>query len=822
MTGVLQDLRYGVRLLLKSPTYTAAAALSLALGIGANTTIFSLLNSVFLHPLPVSEPARLVSVFTTDARNTGGFNDFLPTSLPNFQDYRDHNAAFSGLVAHQGIPLSYANGSEAEQVAAEMVSADYFAVLGVSPALGRAFRQDEGVIGGTAPVVVVSHGFWVRRLGSDAGVVGRTITLNRQPFTVVGVAPEGFKGTNAIGAPALWVPFSLHKQLLSGFAAENFDNRRALLFNITGRLKPDVSIEQATAQMKTQASQLEREYPIPNKGRSVTLVPLTEATINPGFRGNAVLGGVMLMAVVALVLLIACANVANLLLARAAARQKEVAVRLSLGAGRGRLVRQLLTESLVLAAVSGLLGLLLAFWGRSLLWAARPPFLPEDALDLAFDLRVLSFTMGVSLATGLLFGIAPSWQASRPDLVMELKDRTSLPTGANRWLSARNVFVAAQVALSLVALVVGGLFVRSLGNAQKIDPGFDVARLFIVQFDLGSEGYDEARGRDFHRQVLERVRALPGVQAAAVTTNVPLFGGGFARSVFPEGRDASDPKNGVLVQLAAVSVDYFRTMGIVRLRGRDFTEADVPSTPLVVVVNEAAAKRFWPNEDAVGKRFAFFGEPGFNEVVGVVRDSKVNFIGEPPTPFIYTPMLQTYAPAAFLAVRTPGDPAALIASVRSNIRQVDRQLPLVLVSTLTDIFGQSLWPARMGAALLSIFGLLALVLAAIGIYGVTSYAVTQRTREIGVRMALGAQRASVVGLVFRQAVMLTIAGIVVGLAASLLLTGYLSSLLYGISGTDPVTFAAVTAMLAAIASVACFLPAWRASKVDPLRALRYE
>ena len=822
MNGLLQDLRYGVRLLFKSPTYATAAALSLALGIGANTTIFSVLNSVFLHPLPVAEPSRLVSVFTTDARNTGGFNDFLPTSYLNFEDYRDHAQVFSGLVAHQNIPLSLAQGGEAEQAAGEIVSGNYFALLGVTPTLGRAFRPEEDRVGDVSPVAIISDGLWKRRFGSNPAIVGQTITLNRRPVTVIGVAPQGFKGTNAFAAPAVWVPMALHKELLTGFFAENFDERRALLFNVTGRLKEGVSIEQAAAQMKTIASQLEHEYPVPNKGRGVTLVPLTQATINPGFRGVALLGGLVMMAVVALVLLIACANVANLLMARAAARRKEVAVRLSLGASRGRLVRQLLTESLVLATVSGAAGLLLALWFSNLLWAARPPFLPADALDLNVDGRVLSFTIVVSLATGLLFGLLPALQASRSDLAVELKDRTSLPTGATRWLSARNLFVSAQVALSLVALVAGGLFVRSLANAQRIDPGFDVGRLFMIRFDLGSQGYDQPRGQNFHRQVLERVRALPGVQAAAIADNVPLFGGGIARSVFPEGRDASDPKNGVLVQLGAVSTDYFRTYGIARLRGRDFAESDDAAAPRVVIVNEAAARRFWPDQDPIGKRFKFFGDTTFCEVAGLVRDSKVNFIGEPPTPFIYTPMLQTYAPAAVLSVRTAGDPAALIGSVRSNVQALDRQLPLANVTTLTDVFNQSLWPAKMGAALLSIFALLALVLAAIGIYGVTSYSVSQRTREIGLRMALGAQRSSVVSLVFRQALLLAAVGMAIGLVGSLMVTPVVVNLLFGVSATDPVTFAGVSALLLAVAAVACYLPAWRASKVDPLLALRYE
>jgi putative ABC transport system permease protein len=823
MKGILQDARYAVRLLVKSPVYTLAATMSLALGIGANTTIFSLVNGLFLHPLPVAEPARLAAVFTTDARNTGGFSDYLPTSAPNFEDYRDDNDVFTGLAAHQAVPVSVVYGhGEAEPAEGELVSSNYFAVLGVAPRLGRAFRPEEERPGDVAPVTVISDRLWKEHFGASPAVVGQTITINRQPFTIAGVAPPGFKGTDAFFAPALWMPMGVHAQVLTGFMAENFDSRRALLFDVTGRLKPGLSLQQATAHLKTLASRLEREYPVPNKGRSVALVPLAEATINPGVRGTALLGGTLLMFVVALVLLIACANVANLLLARAAARQKEFAIRLSLGASRGQLIRQLLTESLVLASVSGALGLLLAFWGRYLLWSSRPPALPADAIDLSFDARVLAFTAVVSLATGVVFGLVPALQSSRSDLVVNLKDRTSLPTGASRWFSARNLFVAAQVALSLVALVAGGLFLRSLAHAQRIDPGFDVARLFTLRFDLGSQGYDEPRGREFHRQVLERVRALPGVQAAALTDTVPLQGGSLARSVFPEGRDASDPKNGILVQLAAVSVDYFRTMGIQRMKGRDFTTADDAGAPRVVIVNEEAARRFWPGTDAIGKRFQFFGDMSFLEVVGVARNAKVNFIGEPPTPFIYTPLLQTYQPAAALVVRASGDPASLIASARAAVQRFDRQLPLVGAAPLTEVFAQSLWPARMGAAILSIFGLLALLLAAIGIYGVTSNAVAQRTREIGVRMALGAPRGTVVRLVFGQAMALAGAGMVVGVAASLMVAPAVSSLLYGVSATDGVTFGSVAGVLGMVAALACYLPAWRASRVNPVLALRYE
>jgi putative ABC transport system permease protein len=824
MSTLLQDLRYGTRLLVKSPGFTLVAALSLALGIGANTTIFTLVNAVLLNPLPVEDPSQLVSVWTTDERNQAGALGFLQVSPMNYKDLRDKNEVFSGLAGHTGLPLNITGGTgEPQQVFGEIVTGNYFGVLGAKPAIGRGFVPDEDQTPGAKLVCVVGYGEWQKRFGGDPSIVGRTISLNGQQFTVVGVMPKGFKGTNAIGAPAVWVPYMSYPQTTTGFFLELIrpDQRRGLVFNVTGRLKPGVSVRQAEANLKTIARQLEQEYPNDNKGRNVTLVPLAQATINPGFRGNIVAAGGLLMTIVALVLLIACANVANLLLARASARQREIAVRLSLGATRTQLIRQLLTEGTLLALVGGAAGLMLAYWAQNVLWSFRPPFLQADAIDIHPDARVLLFTLAVALATGVLFGLAPAIQASRPDLVVELKEKTSAPTGSRSPFSLRNILVAAQIALSLIALIGAGLFLRSLQNAQKINPGFDVERLATLSFDLGAQGYTEERGRQFQQRVLERAASVPGVQSATLASTVPLFAGGFARTVFLEGQDTSDRRSGRLVQITVASSHYLETLGIPLLRGRATSDIDQPNTPSAVVINETMAKRFWPDQDAIGKRFKFFGQDNFQQVVGIAKDSKYNFIGEDPTPYIYQATTQVYQPQLSLFVRA-ANAQALIGTVRGEVQQFDRNLPLTGVFTLDEIFDQSLWAPRMGAWLLAVFAGLSLVLAVIGIYGVMAYSVSQRTRELGIRMALGASRGDVVRLVVVQGLRLTITGVVIGLAVSLAVTRLVSTLLFNVSPTDLVTFIAVPALLALAALGASYLPAVRATRIDPIIALRYE
>ncbi len=821
MESLLQDLRFGARLLYKNPLLSIVAIISLALGISANTTIFSVFNAVFLHTLPAQRPEELVSVFTADARNTGQFMEFLQLSYPNYEDYRDRNQVFTGLAAQSFAALNLSSGGEPEQVFGVLVTGNYFDVLGVKAAIGRTFLPEEDAVEGKYPVVVLSNQLWKRRFGADRTLIGGEIVLNRRNFTVIGIAPEGFRGTFALGGPDLYVPMGMHEQVLADFALQQFHNRRALMFNVFGRLKPGVGLEQARVKLKTIASQLEMSYPKDNQARSVTLVPMLETLIDPAIRGQALLAGGMMMGVVGLVLLIACANVANLLLARAAIRQREIALRISLGAGRMRLVRQLLTESFLMAVIAGLLGLLLASWGRDLLWLMRPPFLDANALEVTLDGRVLFFTLALTLCTGLLFGLAPALQTSRIDLMWALKERTGRPVRGGRSLNLRNVLVMIQVALSLVALVAAGLFLRSLQNAQKINLGFENRNLLMMSFNLAGQGYEEARGRAFYEQVTAQVESIPQVKAAAIAS-APLFGGDIMRTVFVEGQDVTDARNGRLTALLRISPGYFEAINLPVLRGRAFTDRDRDGTPMVAIVNETMARRLWPGEEALGRRFRCFGETWVIEVVGVVRDAKYRTLGEEPMSFMYFPIFQHYTPNGTLHVRTAGDPEAVLSIVRGQVQAFDKTMPLVGVTTIGQVLDVILWAPRMGAALLAIFGLLALLLAAIGIYGVMSYSVTQRTQELGIRIALGAQPGDVLRLVLRQAGSILLAGGVLGLACALAVARLLGSLLFGMGGADLLSFAATMMILAAVSLLASYLPARRALRVDPVKTLRCE
>jgi predicted permease len=813
---MLHDLRYGLRMLVKSPAFTSIAALSLALGIGANTAIFSMVNVILLKPVPVSEPDRLVSVFMLDQRNPGN----LPFSHLNYKDVRDQNQVFSGMAAFTFAQLNWSNATESEQIPAQVVSGNYFSLLGVEPALGRAFAPEEDEK--ATPVVVVSHGFWERSLGSDPAIVGKTLTLNRTPFTVVGVGRRGFTGTLLGGGPSVWVPMSMHDVVQPNF--NWYEQRRGLFLFAVGRLAPDVSVDQASANLKTVFAQLEQAFPNDNKGRSAGAVSLLQARLNPqgidGDGGGVVQISMILMTVVGIVLLIACANIANLLLARANKRRREIAVRLALGANRLRLVRQLLTESTLLSLFGAALGLLLAQWLLGALIGADLPLPLPVGEEVSLDGRVLAFTAALAMATGLLFGLAPALQASRADVVPVLKNE-NVPMGdgrRGRLLGLRQVLVVAQIALSLVSLVAAGLFLRSLQGSQRIDPGFETSGVLVMNFNLGREGYTPERGQGFYREIAERVSTLPGVRRAAVAQSAPLDGG-LRRSVMPEGADTTT-QDRILVQVNSVSPGYLDAMGIPLKRGRDFVHTDEEGTPKVVIVNETMAARFWPGEDGVGKRFKFFGDDDFTTVIGIARDAKYNAVAEDPTPFIYQPLRQNYSPAAVLHVRA-GGAAGLAAAVRREVQQLDPTLSVFDIRTLEDQVSDSLGPLRINVILLSIFGLLALVLASVGLYGVASYSVTQRTREIGVRMALGAQSSTVLRLVLVRGLFLVAVGLATGVAVAFVLSVLIpADLLTNIGARDPLTFAATSALLGGVALIASFIPAWRATRIDPLIALR--
>ncbi len=814
-----QDLRYGARMLVKSPGFTAVAVVSLALGIGANTAIFSLINGVLFAPLPVADPATLVQVAMTDERNPGN----LPFSHLNFKDLRSENEVFSGMAAVSFAAVTYSTGGEAEQLAVQVVTSGYFSVLGIPPAMGRGFLAEEE--DHATPVAVISQGFWDRSLGRDPQVVGKTLVLNRIPFTIVGVARPDFTGTTLGAGPVAWVPMGMHAALQPGLD-EFYDQRRGLFLLAFGRLKSGVTVEQARANLQTIFGRLEAEYPADNKGRSATAMPLVEARLNPAGQGPNILVqiSVLLMTVVGIVLLIACVNVANLMLARATKRRREVAVRLALGARRARLVRQLLTESLLLAVLGGLAGLVAAYWTLQAIAGAPLPIPIRLDTSMALEPRVLVFTGVLAVVTGIVFGLVPALQASKADVVTVLKNELIASAGGRRgllgYLALRQVLVVLQVALSLIALVAAGLFLRSLQAQMQIDPGFQTSGVLVMTFNLGREGYTPERGELFYRDVVERVGAVPGVERAAIAQNAPLAGG-MARSVFPEGADTTT-RDRVLVQVNPIGPGYFEAIGIPILRGRGITAEDTTASPKVVVVNETMAERFWPDQDPLGKRFTFFGDPEYSTIIGVARGSKYNGVAEDPTPYIYEAIAQRYQPAVTLHIRGKGDAAALTPAVRRAVQDIDPSLSVFNVRTLAEQVSQSLAPLRMNAALLGVFGLLALLLASIGLYGVASYSVSQRTREIGVRMALGAQPASVLGLVLGHALVLVGAGLVLGLLAALAAAGVMRALVVGIDPRDPLTFGVTAAVVGAVALFATWFPARRATRIDPLIALRTE
>ena len=819
MQTLWQDVRFGARTLVKSPVFTLAAVVSLALGIGLNTTIFTIINSVFLNPLPVQRVSELAGVFTTDERNRTSFGTLIFTSYPNFEDYRDQNQVFTGLVAWSPpFGISVAVDGEPQPAVVEMVSGDYFDLLGIRPALGRWFRSDEDETPGRAPVAVLTSALWQRTFGSDPGVIGHTLTINGRPFTVIGVAPEGFRGVNSIFGPDLWVPTMMHRGILPAQFADAMDERRALIFNIAGRLKPGVTLGQAEAQLQTIGRALEQEYPEPNKGRNVALRPLAEATVFPGLRDPMLTGSLVLMTVVGLVLLIACSNVANLLLARAAARRQEIAVRQALGAGRLRLVRQLLTESLLLGLAGGGLGLLAAVWGGNVLWALRPQVAGINLIEPQLGGRVLLFTLAIALGTSVIFGLMPAVRASRTNMVDALKEETRTAGRSRRGVSLANALVVGQVALSLVALIAAGLFARSIQQAYAIDPGFETEHLAVLNMSPSQRGFDQGRAEQFYRDVRARVATIPGVERVSWASNLPLFGG-FLRSVFIEGRE-QDPENSAILTLTNnVDLEYFDAMDIARLRGRDFTEVDRTGAQPVAIINDAMARRYWPDEDPIGRRFRLYGDEFYREVVGVVETVKYQTVGETPQPCIFLPLAQNYADTANLYVRTAGAPSSVLGAVRAEIRAIDAQMPIPNVWTVGEIIDQSLWAAKMTAGLLAVFGLLALVLASVGLYGILAYSVTRRQREIGVRMAMGAAQRDVLMLVLRQGLSLVAVGVVIGLAAAAAVSRALAALLYG-SPTDLASFAGAALALIVVAAVATFLPALRASRVDPLVALR--
>jgi putative ABC transport system permease protein len=815
METFLQDVRFGARVLAKHRGFTAVAVLTLALGIGANTAIFSVVNELLLRPLPFRDAERLVMLWEVSPngrrQNT--------TSRANFVSWREQSTSFEEMAAFSDQRLSMTGGGgEPEEVSVQLATPELFRILGVEPALGRGLTP-EGGEPPAAPEVVLGHGLWQRQFGGDPQVLGRPVTLNGVACTVVGVMPAGFqwhiRSRSGTARPAeIWTRLSMN---LEGGEA----NARGRFLSAVARLKPGVSQEQAEAEMKTIMARLEQDAPQYNKGSGSEVIPLREQ-----FVGNVRPALLILLGAVGFVLLIACANVANLMLSRAAAREKEIAVRTALGASRTRVVRQLLTESLLLALLGSLLGLLVAWWGIGALVAISP----HDLVNLqgvGINLTVLGWTLAVSLLTGVIFGIAPALEATRLNLNDTLKEGGKGSGGQSaRSGRLRSALVVAEVALALVLLASAGLMMKSFSRLQKIDTGFETENVLTMVVSLPAGKYTEdAQVVNFFRQATERVRALPGVRAAGMVNFLPLYGGlGSSTGFKIEGRPAPPPGEGPSTNVRAADRGYFGAMGIPLLRGRNFNEADDAEARRVVIVSESLARKHFPGEDPLGKRIdvAMFEKPTPTEIVGVVGDVRYDSLTNEAEPTVYFPHPELTYSFMTLVVRTAGDPAEMTPAVRGVLREIDPDQPVSDVRTMEQVMADTVGRARFNTLLFGLFAALALVLSAVGIFGVMNYSVTLRTREIGLRMALGAQPARVLRLVLRQGLVLTLVGIGLGLAGALALTRVMSSLLFGVEANDPATFAAIVLLLAFVSLVACYIPARRATRIDPLVALRYE
>ena len=822
MDTLFQDLRYAVRTLLKSPGFTTVAVLTLGLGVGANTAVFTLVNAALFRSPPGTRPHELVWVAATRdfPEQPGRPRSYRRRfSLPEYRDYAASVTSFSGLAAYQDVALALGSGGEPERINGMLVSGNYFQVLGLVPAAGRFFAPEEDRAPGAHPVVVLSHGLWRRRFGSAPGIVGSDLTVNGRHFMVVGVAPAGFVGIQ-LGDPAeLFMPLAMVGVAMPR-SADLLEERNAGWLQIVGRLKPGVTSTAAGADVGTLAARLAKAYPEALEATSAEVTPLSGG-LDPSNRQEALPILLLLMAVPAVVLLIACANVANLLLARAAGRRREIGIRLALGATRWRLLRQLLTESVLLALCAGAVGMLLSFWLNDLLLAvSRAP--TEIELALKPDVRVLAFTIAIAAITGVLFGLAPALGATRPDLVPALKEEGIALGRRVRRSRLTGAFVVAQVALSLILLVTAGLFLRSLDKALNVDPGFDPINRIALSFDLGIQGYTDRQRGTFYARLLERVRALPGVESASLASPLPLSGRMIGTAVSLEG---VDPDAGAVpVSFAAMTPGYFATLGIPLVRGRDFSAGDGPGAPLVLVVNETLARRLWPDQDPLGRRLKLYGrdEP-LREVVGVAKDGKYDELTERPRNFLYLPERQRADLSDIaLVVKTAGDPRPLAGALTAAVHELDPTLPIFRLETLEQSLVNRLDKERGASSLLGVFGTLALLLAALGLYGVMAYAVAQRTREIGIRVALGARQADVLRQFVGEGLRLAVVGVAIGLALSVALTRIIAQFLYGVTATDAATFAAGAALLCVVAVAASWLPSRRAARVDPMVALRSE
>jgi putative ABC transport system permease protein len=811
METLFQDLGYGFRLLIKRPGFTVVALIALALGIGANTAIFSVVNAVLLRQLPYRDPSKLVMVWENNRRRGRPQNVISPA---NFLDWRDQNNVFEDMAMFIDFRFNLSGVDDPEELPGQIAQVNLFDVLGVNAQLGHTFSPENSEQG-RDNVVLLSHGLWQRRYGGDPDIVGKTIMLNGESNTIIGVMPAGFqlyvKQGSQTGKPVeLWLPWTYNPRARI---------RAGRAWLSVARLKPEVTLAQAQTEMDSIAARFEEQYPEFDKGWGVTVVPLREQ-----FVGDIKKALFVLLAAVGFVLLIACANVANLLLARAASRQREIAIRTALGAGRRRVIRQLLTESVLLSIIGGGAGLLLALWGTDLLLALSP----RDLLgvdQVALDRRVLLFTALVSLITGVLFGLAPAIAASRTNLNETLKEGGRDSGGGGRSRRIRNAFVIAEVALALVLLVGSGLMIKSLWRLQSVDPGFNSSRLLTARLLLPNSKYNKDSQRiDFFKQLVERMQSQPGVRSATAIDALPFGGPGSATGFIISGRPAPAPGEVPTCDVRVVEPNYFDVMGIPFLAGRTFTEREATQVSRVVVVNKALADLYFETEGAIGQKIAIemTDNPVPSEIVGIVGDAKYAGLDIDARPMAYWPHPELARSFMTLVVRTENDPMTLAGALRHEVQALDKDQPVADIKTMEQLLSSSIARTKFSATLLVVFAVVALVLAAVGIYGVMAYSVEQRTHEIGIRMALGAGRSDVVAMVVRQGMILAGAGVLIGLGAAWALTRFLASLLYQVSTTDTTSFLSISVALAIVALVASLIPAYRATKVDPMVALRYE
>jgi len=814
---ILQEIRQAIRLLLKSPSLTAIAALSLAIGIGANSALFSLTDALLLRPLSITRPGEVVTVVSDAvAFSSGGL------SYPDYRDLREKSHAFTGLAAFQlyTVGLAPAANVQPQMRMGMLVSDNFFSAMGIEPVLGRAFTPDEAKVPGRDAIALLSYDQWVNQFAGDPGVLGRTVRMNGIDFKIIGVTPESFFGMDLYVHPAFYAPLTM-MQRLGTIAADPVEDRSNRFLQVKGRLQPGISREQAQAELIGIAKNLEKAYPATNHNHSIAVQTELQSRFQQDPYDSSLV--VTLMSLAGLVLLIACANVANLLLARARSRSREIAIRLAIGAGRWRLLRQLLIESAVLSALGGLLGLGFGYFGIRFLQTIPIPTDLPIVLMIQLDRRVILFSLFAAIASTLLFGLAPAWQAARTDLIPALR-AAGLTASARRRTIGRDALVIGQVALSLVLLVASAMLLEGFRKTLGLNPGFRTDHIMIMQFDTALVRYTPEQSHQFYRNLVDRARALPGVKSAALAEAIPLSPGQSAQIVIPEGYQFPKGQETASEFGEAADENYFSTMHVGLVRGRAFTASDKTDTRPIAIVNEAFAAKYWPNQDAIGKRVRIKDTKGpLLEVVGIAKTARYTFIAEPPTPYIYFPFTQQPASAMAVMVETAGDPASVAAPLRDVVRSIDANVPIYNARTFESIYQmRAVAVMLLILELVSSMGLLGLALALVGLYGLISYSVSRRTQEIGIRMALGANRPNVVKMVLRQGLFLSLIGIAIGFVASLGVHSVLSRGLIGLGSSNPAVLVIVPLALLLVTMAACYVPALRASQVDPIRALRWE